>query len=39
MAEVEEINVDPTKLDPLSPEVICNQATINIGKLKNTKII
>jgi len=33
MAEVEEINVDPTKLDPLSPEVICNQATINIGTI------
>lgn len=33
MTEVEEVIVDPATLDPLSPEVICNQATINIGTI------
>jgi hypothetical protein len=34
MASVEErINIDPSTLNPLSPEVISRQATINIGML------
>jgi len=37
MAEInkaeEKVNIDPTTLNPLSPEVISRQATINIGML------
>lgn len=32
LALVEEVEIDVESLNPLSPEVICKQATINIGK-------
>lgn len=34
LALVEEVEIDVESLNPLSPEVICKQATINIGEFR-----
>lgn len=37
--EVQSVQVDVTKLTPLSPEVISKQATINIGSVLNAVVL